>query len=255
MLIITAITAQSTVALLRSVSQLEGKRMTVVCRRTYLLSVMAVLLLPLPARAIPAITCHCFTDRSYDPARPALADPYFLATTQNSFFAAVFNCDKKALVLKKQQGASSDDLWIAYRSASAAGATPEALLQARLKHDSWQAAIAPLRLSAQVLGRRFAAALAARASTARLAEAVVDDLLLNYRLLGEGELQSLRQARATNQELIIATVIAVKTGQPARQVYLEVKNGAGSWGAQLQRARLEPKELQREIAVILQQPR
>jgi len=229
--------------------------MTVVCSRISLFLLVAVLALPLPARAIPAITCHCFTDRSYDPARPALADPYFLATVQNSFFAAVFNADKKSLVLKKQQGTSADDLWVAYRLASVAGRSPDALLQARLNSDSWQAVSAPFRLTAQALGKRFAAALTARASTARLAEAVVDDLLLHYRLLGEGELLSLRQAGATSQELIIATVIAAKARQPARQIYHEVKSGSRSWGAQLQGARIDPKELQREIAVILQQQR
>ena len=87
--------------------------------------VAALLLLPMPARAVPAITCHCFTDRSFDPSRPALADPYFLATTQNSLFALAFNVDKKTIVMKKQQGASPDDLWIAYWIASKSGMSPE----------------------------------------------------------------------------------------------------------------------------------
>lgn len=77
--------------------------------------------LPISAYAIPAITCHCFTDRSYDAAHPAAADAYFLATTQNAFFALVFNTDKKSVVMKKQQGTSPDDLWIAYWVASKTG--------------------------------------------------------------------------------------------------------------------------------------
>jgi hypothetical protein len=32
-----------------------------------LFSLLILLTLPLPALAIPAITCHCFTDRAYDP--------------------------------------------------------------------------------------------------------------------------------------------------------------------------------------------
>ena len=84
-----------------------------------------------PAQAIPTISCHCFTDRSYDPARPALADPYFLAMTQNTLFALVFKIDKKSVVIKKQQGVSSDDLWIAYWIAAKSGQSPEGLLQAK----------------------------------------------------------------------------------------------------------------------------
>ncbi|MRR37336.1 hypothetical protein EG829_22315, partial [bacterium] len=82
------------------------------------LILMLLLFAPLPAWAIPAITCHCFTDRSYDPASPTLADPYFLATTQNSFFATAFNVEKKTIVMKKQKGDSTADLWVAYWIAS-----------------------------------------------------------------------------------------------------------------------------------------
>ena len=60
------------------------------------LILLALVLAPLPAAAIPAITCHCFTERAYDPALPFVADPYFLATTQNSFFAAAFAVENAA---------------------------------------------------------------------------------------------------------------------------------------------------------------
>ena len=73
----------------------EGILMRHITVNNLLPGLMISLMLPLPALAIPAITCHCFTDRSFNPAKPALADPYFLATTQNSFFAAIFNVDKK----------------------------------------------------------------------------------------------------------------------------------------------------------------
>ena len=109
-------------------------------------------MLPMSAHAIPAITCHCFTDRSYDAAHPAAADAYFLATTQNSFFAIVFNTDKKTIVMKKQQGTSPDDLWIAYWIASKSGTTPESLLQAKSKSESWKSVVETLRLSSKKHG-------------------------------------------------------------------------------------------------------
>lgn len=209
------------------------------------------IMLPLPADATPVITCHCFIDRSYDPAQPAMADPYFLATAQNSFFAIVFSIDKKSVVMKKQGGTASDDLWIAYWIASKSGTAADSLLQARLKTDTWKNVITPLRLSPKSLGVQFSSALTANMPANRLSEAVVDEIFLKERLLAAGDLAALRRAGANNQELIIATVIATRTRQPAQQLYHEVKSASRTWGSLLSAAKIDTKNMQQEIAAIL----
>lgn len=204
-----------------------------------------------PAYAMPAITCHCFTDRSFEPSRPAAADPYFLATTQNTFFAIVFNTDKKSVVMKKQRGASPDDLWIAYWVATKSGISPDSLLQAKQKNQPWKSVIASQRVSMKHLGTRFTKTLNSTSSSGDLAEAVVDELFLRHNLLADAELAAIRQIGVSNQELIIATVIAVKTRQSVRQVYSEVKNGSKSWGTLLTRGNVDIKNLSQEISSIL----
>lgn len=221
----------------------------------HMLLIFIILLFPVAARAIPAITCHCFTDRSYDPARPALADPYFLATTQNSFFAAIFNIDKKSLVLKKQKGTSSDDLWVAYGISANTGVAPDVLLQTRQSKETWKDAIAALKLKPQALGGAFGRALQAGAATPLLAEAMVNDVILRYRLLDGGELAALRKAGATSQEIFLATLGAVRLKQPAREVFSAVRNGTKTWGKMLVDAGLDASGIQQEAAALVRSSR
>jgi len=211
-------------------------------------ALLLIVVSPSLSLAIPAITCHCFTDRAYDPARPTVADPYFLATTQNSFFAAAFGVDKKSIVVKKQKGASADELWVAYWLAARSGADAETLLQERKNKGSWQKVAAPLAIADKSLGSRFAAALKAKAADERLAAAVVDELLFRFRFHGEAELAALRTAGAGNQEMILAGLLAARVRQPATQLYRDVKKGGTSWGGLLQRAGIEPAQIQSEVA-------
>ena len=208
-------------------------------------------MLPMPALAAPAITCHCFTDRSYDPAHPTVADPYFLATTQNSFFAAAFGIEKKTIVVKKQHGVSANDLWVAFWLADRVGVNPESLLQERKTKGSWRQVATPLAIPPKPLGGRVANALKSNAADDRLAEAVVDELLLRFRFHSEPELAALRKAGAGNQELVMAGLVAAKTRQPATKLYQEVKVGRSSWGALLQRAKVNPEDIQAEVAALV----
>jgi len=215
------------------------------------LGLIISLMLPLPALAIPAITCHCFTDRAYDPAHPTIADPYFLATTANSFFSAAFAVEKKTIVMKKQKGVAADDLWIAYWLAARSGGNPDFLLEQRKAKGSWQQVAALLAIPATSLGVRVAGALNSATTDERLANAVVDELLLRFRFHSEAELAALRKAGAGYQELVLAALIAAKTGQPTNQLYLNVKGGKTSWGALLQRAKIEPADIQSEVAALI----
>lgn len=224
-------------------------------RNRYYLVLAALLCLPVPATAMPTITCHCFTDRSYDAARPAAADPYFLATTQNSFFAAAFRVDKKSIVINKQKGVSADDLWVAYWLAARSGANPESLLNERTTTGSWRQVATSAAVPVKSLGVRVADTLKSNATDQRLAEAVVDELLLRFRFYGAPELADLRRASAGNQELILAGLVAAKTRQPATQLYRSVRGGKTSWGALLQQAKIDPAEIQAEVMALVRSPR
>lgn len=216
---------------------------------------VATLALAAAAQAIPAITCHCFTERSYDPARPAAADPYFLATTANTFLAVSLNVEKRSIVMMKQKGVGSDDLWIAAWAAAKAGSSIDALLEAKQKNETWQKALAASAVKVTTLGSRVSATLAAGSAAPALAQAVVDELLVQHRLLSEQELAAMRKTWATNQEVIIAALLATKRKQPARQILAEVKKGGKTWGALLHQAGVAPADLPKEFDSLVKRGR
>ena len=109
----------------------------------------------------------------------------------------------------------------------------------------------PLAIPVKSLGVRVADALKANAADDRLAEAVVDEMLLRFRFHGEAELAALRKAGAGNQELVMTGLIAAKTRQSAMKFYRDVKGGGTSWGALLQRAKIEPADIQSEVAAMV----
>ena len=217
-------------------------------------SILLLCLLPLSAHAIPTITCHCFTDRSYDPNHPAAADTYFLATTQNSLFALIFNVDKKTIVMKKQKGTSPDDLWIAYWIAAKNGISADSILKAKQDKEVWKDVFTSLHIDSKPFGTRFSKALEVKLPPAQLAEIAVDELFLRNHILSNADLAAIRQTGATNQGLIIATVISFKTKQPVTQIYLEVKNGSKSWGTLLQQARIDTRNMQQEVSALMSSP-
>ena len=58
-----------------------------------------------------AAGCHCFKDRSYDPAQKFAADEYILATSFNSMLATSFNISKSQIImLRMRMGVGGEDL-------------------------------------------------------------------------------------------------------------------------------------------------
>ena len=146
---------------------------------------------------------------------------------------------------------ANDDLWIGYWLAAKSGADPEKILQERKTKGSWLKIAASLSIPDKSLGSHVATALKNKANDERLAEAMVDELLIRFHMYGETELAALRKAGVGNQEIILTAVLAAKLRQPALQLYSGVKKGNTSWGALLQQAKIDPPSIGAEIETLV----
>lgn len=210
-------------------------------------ALLFVLLSSSSALAIPAITCHCFRHRTFDPQSPSAADPYFLATTQNSFFSAVFGVEKKQVVRAKMSGSSSAEMWISHYVASRDGVSPDALEKARSEASSWKAVLASLYTPENQLGAEFEKALEGKATTEALASAAVDANLVARFGADPADLRRLRGAGATDAEAILAVFLSRESGRPAAGYRAEVAAGKKTWGSLLAKQGIEPSAIDAEV--------
>jgi hypothetical protein len=193
----------------------------------------------LPAAAEPAGACHCYRDRSFDPGRPAAADPYVLATTRSSLLSAVYGIEKRSLVSAVMTGTDPDDLWIAHWVGARVGQPAAVLLEARQARGGWRAVLAAARGLPPELG----ALLETGPPASALASLAVADTLRRSRLATPASLEALRRAGATTPELILASVLSAHLAAPTAPLVAQVHAGRATWGEVLRDAGLSPREL------------
>lgn len=178
------------------------------------------------AFAAPTVSCHCFQDRQYVPQKAGAADPYFLATTQNSLMAALFGIDKKSLVRAKMSGNDGDSLWITYYLAQQTVKTTAEISRARSNAASWSDAVSHLKIDAGQLDSRFVGLLD---KPEALAAFIVDESLAKKLKVERALLVSLRKDGAANNELILAVFLGLISGTDPQFNYNRFKEGE-SWG-------------------------
>jgi hypothetical protein len=223
------------------------------------LSVAVLLLVALPplagvAWSAPTITCHCFQDRQFDPARPLAADPYLLATVQNRLIGYLYEQPRQEIVRSKMGGFPGERLWVSSQVAVAAGRSGADALQAHAAGGSWRDAVAKLGADPEHLGPLFMARLATGADEAALAEAVIDQVLQARLGVPAAVIAALRSAGAADKELVAAAVLAGVAGRHPAEVYQQAK-AAQSWGEWLARAGLTLPQVDAWLAAVLAQTR
>ena len=198
-------------------------------------------LLPTPAGAV---ACHCFKDRTFDPAHPEKSEPYVLATTQNSFFAASFGIPKKAVVQARMSGAGSADLWVAYYSARPLRRRAGELMAERGGFSSWAETLKGGERAPGGFSPRFQEAIDSGSSDGTLASLAAAETLVLHLGTGWKELEALIAGGASTAEMVAASLLSRWTGRPPTALWEDVRKKGTTWGGLLHRLDLPPAEVE-----------
>ncbi|MDT8396780.1 MAG: hypothetical protein RRA32_10110 [bacterium] len=148
--------------------------------------------------------CHCFKDRAFDPARPASADPYVLATARNSLVAAAAGITKGQVVKMRMTGAGETDVWLESYLASEAG-----------KADTGS----PAYKAAEKAGDRDA-----------MAAALADRVLARTYRADNETISGLRKAGADTATVALSLFVSSRIEPSPAEIFARVNSGKTTWG-------------------------
>ena len=181
------------------------------------------LLFPTLSGAESTINCHCFQDRTFNHRDTAAADPYFLATTQNSFISLLYGVEKSSLVRAKMSGTSGSYLWILFDIAARSQQEIDKVDKIYGRNKNWDAVFKKLNLTPQQLGEKYWQL----GNNPELLADYIVDLQLNKQFgVSTDELRSWHKLGMNRKELILANLL---DGDPIT-LYNQVNSGRQTWG-------------------------
>ncbi|PLY01845.1 MAG: hypothetical protein C0622_06430 [Desulfuromonas sp.] len=191
--------------------------------RTLLLTALILIALPFAAMAESTISCHCFQDRTYDHTDKSAADPFFLATAQNSLIAAIYGADKRDLVKARMSGISDIWLWILHDLTVRSGKQPGEISDLYATHGNWPAVIDTLNLTPQQLDEPYRNK---ATNPELLADHIFDLQLIRYFRVDPADLAVWRDRGMNRKELILALLL---DGDPV-ETYNKILSKMATWG-------------------------
>jgi len=214
---------------------------------------LTLFLVPLDGWSSSTVSCHCFQDRRFDPARPDAVDPYLLANAQNSLLAAVFNLSKKTIVKEKMGGADNDQLWISNAFSQTTGMPADQAVKARNRAGSWSKLFTRMEREGLTSGDE-ARLFRERIDDPKLAAAIVDEVLHQKLLIEKEAVAEMRSRGAGNREAILATVLGRIGGVPPAELLIGVREGRFTWGELARRFDIEPTRIEERVKGLVQYP-
>ncbi|MCK5912405.1 MAG: hypothetical protein KAG12_00900 [Desulfuromusa sp.] len=203
--------------------------------------ILLLLLIPTLSTAESTINCHCFQDRTFNHRDTAAADPYFLATTQNSFLALIYGVDKRALVKAKMSGTSGAHLWILFDVAAHSQQDINRVSEAYLNSNRWIEVFSELKLTPQQLGEGY---WQLGNNPEQLADYIVDLQLSKYFRVSADDIKNWRNLGMDRKELILTILLQ---GDPAT-LYHQVVSRMQTWGGLLyEQGLLDGKAISQEL--------
>jgi hypothetical protein len=219
--------------------------------KSILFLMLSCLLILTPLHAATAgqtDNCHCFRERSYDPAHKYAADDYLLTTSFNSLIAATLKVSKRQIVMMKMKGGvDPDDLLIALYIADRTQAPIDALLSIRDNGGSWQNILNSPNLQGSVSIDPVFAKIAAGTADHDITSLITDAMISIYYQAQPEKISTLRKEKFSNKELGLIFALNKQTTTPMEEIIGMARQKKMSWSEIAHHFNLTPAEVGKTI--------
>ena len=213
----------------------------------------AILVLPLvfffggPAQhasAESAVTCHCFKNRSYNPADRFAADDYILASGFNSLLSKFFALPKRQIVMiKMNQGVSQDDLLVGLKIAKATGTYIDNILKLRREDNAWSKIISGLPQQEKIKNVPLLEAIKSGLSVDEAGEMIADEMLAAFYRIPIEEIKKSRISGLNEKEINLLYILAHAGKQKPEVLVSQYRKQGKGWSEIAYNSGLKPAEV------------
>jgi hypothetical protein len=177
-----------------------------------------------------AAGCHCFKDRSYDPARKFAADDYMLAKSFNSMLASYFNISKRQIIMMRMQGGvDGQDLTMSLYLGKITGTDFKDILSLRSNGQSWKQIVADHKARIQS-DNPVAIVTEPKDDEQEIVNTVVTMLVTDYFAIPPESIDKYRSNGLSDKEVVLCLGLSAQSGKSIDELLSRYKEEGQSWG-------------------------
>ena len=188
-----------------------------------------------------AIQCHCFKNRSYNPADKFASDDYILATSFNSLLAKVFSIPKKQIIMiKMDEGVGQDDLLIGFKISKTTGIDIRNYLRLRNENKSWTEIVSDLPQQEKSNNDPLLEAIRSGMPVEEAGDRIADEMISQFYQVSPEEIEQLKMSGLNEKEMALLFVLVHYGGQKPEVLVKQYKKQGRSWSEIAYNLGLEP---------------
>ena len=187
------------------------------------------------------IQCHCFKERSYNPADRFVSDEYILATSFNSLLARSFDIPKRQIVMiKMNEGVAQGDLLIGLKVSKVTGIDVRKFLRLHKEDNTWAQIISDLQHQEKVKKNPLLEAIRSGITVEEAGGRIADEIIGEFYQVKPEEIEKLRMSGLNEKEMNLVFILVHARGQKPEVLAGEYKKRGRSWSEIAHNLGVEP---------------